>query len=102
MGMELPIRERLHIEAEHLLPEDLAKHSDAVRVNAARDRGVTEFLAKPVTARAILDRLSAVIYRPRPFITTSDYFGPDRRRRTSEAYEGPRRRSTEMANTLEL
>jgi len=53
--------------------------ADRSRVEEARDAGVTELIAKPVTARAIIDRLNAVVYRPRPFIRTADYFGPRRR-----------------------
>ena len=50
----------------------------------ARDRGVTEFLCKPVTAKSILSRLDAVILRPRPFVFAPGYFGPDRRRSRPE------------------
>ncbi len=53
--------------------------ADRTRVFEARDAGVTEMIAKPITARAILDRLEAVIMRPRPFVRTEDYFGPTRR-----------------------
>jgi len=70
----------------------LTGHSDRYRLNAARDRGVNEFLCKPVSARSIIERLSAVIYHPRPFVECATFFGPDRRRKTLEAYEGPRRR----------
>jgi len=56
-------------------------HSEKSRVYEARDAGVTEFVVKPITAKAILDRIQAVIFRPRPFVKTDDYFGPDRRRR---------------------
>ena len=49
------------------------------RVVEARDAGVTEFVVKPVTARSIIDRINAVIFHPRPFIRTDDYFGPLRR-----------------------
>lgn len=49
------------------------------RVEEARDCGVTEFLVKPVNARAVIDRINAVIYHPRPFVRTADYFGPRRR-----------------------
>ena len=73
----------------------LTGHSDMKRLNAARDRGVTEFLAKPVTAKTILTRLSAVIFHPRPFISCNSFFGPDRRRRRVEGYNGPFRRSTD-------
>ena len=53
--------------------------ADRGRVFEARDAGVTEMIAKPVTARAILDRIETVIMRPRPFVRTADYFGPARR-----------------------
>lgn len=53
--------------------------ADRPRVEEARDSGVTELIVKPVTARAIIDRLNAVVYRPRPFVRTEDYFGPQRR-----------------------
>jgi two-component system chemotaxis response regulator CheY len=53
--------------------------ADRPRVVEARDAGVTELVVKPVTARAIIDRLNAVVFRPRPFVRTADYFGPRRR-----------------------
>jgi CheY-like chemotaxis protein len=55
--------------------------SDKPRVEEARDAGVTEFLAKPVTCEALYARLETIIERPRPFVRTSSFFGPDRRRR---------------------
>lgn len=53
--------------------------ADRNRVIEARDAGVTELVVKPVTARAILDRLNAVVFHPRPFVKTEDYHGPLRR-----------------------
>ena len=47
----------------------------------ARDNGMTEFLAKPVSARTIYSRLCSVIEHPRPFVRVGQFFGPDRRRR---------------------
>jgi CheY-like chemotaxis protein len=73
-------------------------HSEKTRVQEARDAGVTEFVVKPITARAILDRLQAVIFRPRPFVRTDSYFGPDRRRTESGGYKGPRRRASDQAS----
>lgn len=70
-------------------------HSTQKRVKEARDAGVTEFLAKPVTARGVIDRISQVIENPRPFIRAEDYFGPDRRRRVDPMYTGPWRRGTD-------
>ncbi len=73
-------------------------HSARVRVYEARDAGVTEFVVKPVNARTLLDRVMAVIYRPRPFVRTRGYFGPDRRRRAEPAFAGPYRRSSDVGS----
>ncbi len=70
-------------------------HSERSRVMEARDAGVTEFVVKPLTARALLARIEAVVFRPRPFIRAAGYFGPDRRRHNPADYSGPRRRSTD-------
>ncbi len=70
-------------------------HSEKNRVVEARDAGVTEFVVKPITAKALFDRIQAVIVRPRAFVKTDGYFGPDRRRMSSAAYTGPKRRSTD-------
>ena len=68
-------------------------HSTMRRIAEARDAGVNEILAKPVTARGVLSRISEVIENPRPFVRTPDYFGPERRRRADPDYTGPMRRS---------
>lgn len=75
----------------------LTGHSDMLRLTKARDRGVNEFLGKPVTAKAILARLEAVIFRPRPFVDAPDFFGPDRRRRVVPDYAGPLRRDADQS-----
>jgi two-component system chemotaxis response regulator CheY len=71
------------------------------RVFEARDAGVTEIVVKPVTARSLLDRVNTVIFKPRPFVRTEDYFGPCRRRRVDPNFEGPERRGVAM-DTLEI
>lgn len=65
------------------------------RVEEARDAGVTEFLVKPFTANDLAKRIAHVINKPRDFIETQDFFGPDRRRRSPQAagYNGPMRRT---------
>ena len=68
-------------------------HLTMRRIQEARDAGVNEFVAKPITARNVLERLQLIIDHPRPFVRTDDYFGPDRRRRNDPAYAGPWRRS---------
>jgi DNA-binding response OmpR family regulator len=69
----------------------LTANSEENYVLAARDRGVTEFLAKPFTAQTFYDRLVSVIARPRSFVDAETYFGPDRRRHQAE-FRGPDRR----------
>lgn len=68
-------------------------HTTQRRVAQARDAGVTEFLAKPVTAQGVIRRITQVVNSPRPFIKTNDYFGPDRRRHKDLSWQGPFRRS---------
>ena len=67
-------------------------HSTVRRVAEARDVGVTEFLSKPVTARGVIERITRVVEHPRPFVKTTSYFGPDRRRKDDPNYPGPYRR----------
>jgi two-component system chemotaxis response regulator CheY len=70
----------------------LTGHTERFRVVEARDAGVTEMLAKPMTANTLYARLKDVIESPRPFIRTATYTGPDRRRRATQSYAGPFRR----------
>ena len=70
----------------------LTGHTEMARVTQARDAGITEFLAKPVSASKLYARIVSVIQRPRPFIRTPSYFGPDRRRQDDPRYRGPERR----------
>jgi DNA-binding response OmpR family regulator len=79
----------------------LTGHCDKRRVMTARDAGVTEFLAKPISAKALYQRILNVVVSPRPFIRTKTYFGPDRRRNTSNAYIGPERRNNGKAEVIQ-
>ncbi len=69
----------------------LSGHTEKARVMQARDAGITEFMAKPVSARSLYARIVSIIENPRPFVRTKDYFGPDRRRQMLP-FEGPERR----------
>jgi two-component system chemotaxis response regulator CheY len=75
--------------------------SEKRRVLQARDAGVTEFLVKPFDARDLYKRIAQVIERPRQFVRSVDFFGPDRRRKRDAerfgAYGGPMRREGDMA-----
>jgi two-component system, chemotaxis family, chemotaxis protein CheY len=77
----------------------LSAYTEMTRVMAARDAGVTEFLAKPISAKALYQRILSVILNPRPFIKTESYFGPDRRRTHNAKYNGPERRKGGTAET---
>jgi len=71
----------------------LTGYTQVDHVRAARDAGVNEFLAKPVSVKAVMTRLTAVIEHPRSYVRTKVYFGPCRRRRGHEEYRGPERRT---------
>jgi CheY-like chemotaxis protein len=71
-------------------------HTEKHRVEAARDAGVTEFLAKPITAHNLFARIAEIVERPRAFVRCEQYFGPDRRRRQAEDYAGPWRRKDDF------
>lgn len=70
----------------------LTGYSAPRRVIAARDAGVTEFLAKPFTADGLISRIAHVINRPRDYVDYHKFFGPDRRRRADSSFDGPRKR----------
>jgi two-component system, chemotaxis family, chemotaxis protein CheY len=73
----------------------LTAYADKATVEAARDAGVTEFCAKPITATDLYRKVCSVINSPRSFVRTSVYFGPDRRRRSDDGFKGAERRETQ-------
>jgi CheY-like chemotaxis protein len=75
----------------------LTGHTHIDQVRQARDVGVNEFIAKPVSVKTMMQRLVSVIESPRPYVRTKVYFGPCRRRRGAEEYRGPERRETKVA-----
>jgi two-component system, chemotaxis family, chemotaxis protein CheY len=66
-------------------------HAEMEHICGARDAGANEILRKPITANSVYERVRAIIERPRPFVRSSTYFGPDRRRRDLP-FDGPDRR----------
>ncbi len=66
-------------------------YGDVETVKEARDAGINEFLVKPISAKALYLRLLEVINKPRPFIHSPSFFGPDRRRQVLP-FEGHERR----------
>lgn len=70
-------------------------YSHKIRVEHARDYGVTEFLVKPFRARDLYTRIEQLIEKPRRFVESDEFFGPDRRRRKGEDHQGPFRRDSD-------
>jgi CheY-like chemotaxis protein len=67
-------------------------HAERHQVLAARDAGITEFLAKPMSPERLFHRIAMVVDNPRAFVRAQDYIGPDRRRFVHYDYDGPERR----------
>jgi len=70
----------------------LSGHTEMNRILESRDAGVTEYLAKPISATSLYSRIRKIIMEPRPFVKAGHYFGPDRRRNTAGSYNGKERR----------
>jgi two-component system, chemotaxis family, chemotaxis protein CheY len=72
----------------------LSARTEVKFIQNARDVGVNEFLAKPVSAKSLYQRMLSLIDHPRKFLKTKNYVGPDRRRHDSGPSNGkPERRS---------
>lgn len=87
------VRQSEHSPNRYLPIVMVTGYTDRRRVFQARDAGVHEFLVKPFSVKALATRIESIIERPRPFIRSPDYFGPDRRRRQDPHYSGPERRA---------
>lgn len=74
-------------------------HATQRALTDARMAGVTEFLAKPLTARGVMHRINEIINNPRPFVRVEGYFGPCRRRRIDHDFQGVERRTSETEVT---
>src|SRR4051812_35945462 len=57
----------------------LTGHSERSHVIAAMQSGVHEFLLKPVSSKALADRLHAVLSNPRKLVRRGDFYGPEPR-----------------------
>lgn len=74
----------------------LSGHTEPKRIAQARNAGVTEFLSKPVSSKALYLRIEEVILRPRKFVRTKTFCGPDRQRHSGDNYGGERRRTADQ------
>lgn len=58
----------------------LTAHGDRSRIVEAVRIGVNEFLCKPVSAKALSDRLTSIFAKPRANVQLGDYYGPEPRK----------------------
>ena len=75
----------------------VSAHTEMRHICQARDMGMTEYLAKPISARAVYDRIIASVENAREFIRIDSYFGPDRRRHRAGEHTGIERRAAMAA-----
>ena len=61
------------------------------KIVEARDAGVHEIVAKPISPGAVMRKVFSAMHSKRAFIQSKSYTGPDRRRR-SVPWDGPNRR----------
>ena len=54
----------------------LTAHGERWRIVESLKIGVNEFLCKPVSAKALLDRLISILLKPRASVKLGDYYGP--------------------------
>ena len=65
----------------------LSGHGERWRVVEAVRLGVHEYLIKPVSAKALYDRLVSIMMQPRPVVQLGDYYGPEPRKLMSESLD---------------
>jgi two-component system, chemotaxis family, chemotaxis protein CheY len=65
----------------------LSGHGERWRVVEAVRLGVNEYLIKPVSAKALYDRLVSITLQPRPTVQLGDYYGPEPRKLAGETVE---------------
>jgi YesN/AraC family two-component response regulator len=58
----------------------LTGHGEKSRVIEAMETGVHEFLLKPISSKALADRLTAVMTNPRKLVRRGSYYGPEPRK----------------------
>ena len=62
-------------------------HGERWRVVEAVRLGVHEYLIKPVSAKALYDRLVSIVTQPRPVVQLGDYYGPEPRKLMSDSLD---------------
>src|SRR5262249_7059491 len=58
----------------------LTGHVERWRIIEASRLGVNEFLKKPVSAKALFERMLSIVAKPRRIVRMGDYYGPEPRK----------------------
>jgi len=58
------------------IPIIMLSHGERWRVVEAAKLGVNEFLCKPVSAKALMERLISILLKPRESVRLGEYYGP--------------------------
>lgn len=90
------VREKLNNSNRFVPIVMLTGKGDKQDVITARDAGVTEYVVKPFTARALYKRIKIVIENPRGFVLSKQYKGPDRRRKRALPPDGSKKRKSDQ------
>ncbi|WP_428247193.1 response regulator [Ferrovibrio sp.] len=75
-------------------------HAEGALVSEAMGAGCNDVLVKPVLPEALLRCLDQVLNRPRAFVKSKQYTGPDRRRR--KTLDNPGRRDEDQTGQRKL
>jgi two-component system, chemotaxis family, chemotaxis protein CheY len=67
----------------------LSGHAERWRVIEAIRLGVNEYLMKPISAKALLDRLVSILAKPRPMVQVGTYYGPEPRKQFPDTVHRP-------------
>lgn len=65
----------------------------------ARDAGITEFLIKPFTVETLTRQVTQLVEKPRDFVISQGFIGPDRRRRHAAIDEIEKKRKKDQSKT---
>lgn len=76
--------------------------TDVKHIIKMRDAGINEIVVKPVAPKALLDKMSAALFKERAFVDHQAYTGPDRRRRVKAKFGNKDRRGSQGLRTDEI
>jgi two-component system, chemotaxis family, chemotaxis protein CheY len=90
------IRQEESNPKQHVPIVMMTGYTNKERVFKARDAGITEFLIKPFTVQGLVDHLTNFIEKPRDFVISKNFTGPDRRRRREQVPSHARKRKEDI------